>query len=182
MITKKQFREHIQNLKKQMHIKKNEIKEIEEKIEAIKVLLGSQKSQRRRKGIHLEIKRLIRQKGPQTTSELTNELVHSGKLVSKQPRVTVYHSLRRRDQDFYQDENKEWHLKDNVEEKTSKILFGEEDEGNDNADEWEENIKEDEGEEDAEGGWESEDEEEGGWENEDEEEEDDDDDGEWLEK
>ena len=113
MIKRQQFKEHLKALKQQKQDLKMELeikqRDIEEQIKAIHVLLGK-KQYRNRSGIHLKIKELIKNEGPQSLSELTDKL-HSN-LSSQQPRATIYYALKRRIQDFYQGENQKWHLKD----------------------------------------------------------------------
>ena len=112
MITRTQFKDHIRALKEQMRLKKQEILDIKKQIDALQMCIGVKNGKKNRKGIHLEIKKLIEQKGPQTATELTNELVNSNKLTNaKQPRITVYNALKRKSQDFFQDADKKWHLK-----------------------------------------------------------------------
>ena len=117
MITKIQLREHLKSLKEQLKALKKQInqkqQEIEEQIKATHILLGTTTQPRNRKGVHLDIRELIGSKGPLTLAEITNYLTQMEKLVSsKQPRTTVYYALKRRNQDFYQGENKKWYLRD----------------------------------------------------------------------
>ena len=113
IIKRQQFKEHLKALKQKKKALKMEMearqRDIEEQMKAIHVLLGK-KQYRNRSGIHLKIKKLIENEGPQSLSELTDKL--QSNLASQQPRATIYYALKRRQQDFYQGEDKKWHLKD----------------------------------------------------------------------